>query len=71
MESRWRAESGHEHAALLSHPVSNLRKDVTTALGEIRHPDALPFLEQAAEDADPDVRKIAHWSIHLIYVAQT
>ena len=57
--------------ALLSHPVSNLRKEVATALGEIGHRDALPFLIPAAEDADPDVRKIARWSIHLIEVTPT
>jgi HEAT repeat protein len=51
---------------LLSFPVSNLRKDVVTALGEIGHRDALPFLESVVDDADPDVRKIARWSIRLI-----
>jgi HEAT repeat protein len=48
---------------VLAHPVSNLRKDVATALGDIGHADALPFLEQAADDLDPDVCKIARWSI--------
>ena len=51
---------------LLSHPVSNLRKDVATALGAIGDTNALPFLERAAEDADPDVRKIALHSLQLI-----
>jgi hypothetical protein len=29
-------------------------------------PDALPILESVVDDADPDVRKIARWSIRLI-----
>jgi HEAT repeat protein len=50
--------------------VSNLRKDVVTGLGDIGHADALPFLEQAAEDPDPDVRKIARWSIQRVLSAR-
>lgn len=44
-------------------PVSNLRKAAVAALGEIAHPHARPYLEQALSDSDPDVRKLARWAI--------
>jgi HEAT repeat protein len=47
----------------LSHDVSNLRKEAAAALGEIADPSALVFLEPAAGDPDPDVRKLVKWAI--------
>ena len=47
----------------LSHEVSNLRKEAAAALGEIASPTALVFLEPAAGDPDPDVRKLVRWAI--------
>ena len=47
----------------LSHEVSNLRKEAAAALGEIADPAALVFLEPAAGDPDPDVRKLVRWAI--------
>jgi HEAT repeat protein len=39
--------------------MSNLRKEAALALGEIQHPGALPALEHAQNDPDPEVRKAA------------
>jgi HEAT repeat protein len=50
----------------LSYNISNLRKESAAALGEIKSPNALPFLQVATEDVDPDVRKIAQWAIDQI-----
>ena len=47
----------------VSHEVSNLRKEAAAALGEIANPTALVFLEPAAGDPDPDVRKLVRWAI--------
>jgi HEAT repeat protein len=47
----------------LAHDVSNLRKEAAAALGEIASPTALVFLEPAAGDPDPDVRKLVRWAI--------
>jgi HEAT repeat protein len=49
--------------AALAHEVSNLRKEAAAALGEIADPTALKFLEPAAGDPDPDVRKLVRWAI--------
>jgi HEAT repeat protein len=46
----------------IQNPISNLRKSAVAAMGEIAHTDALPFIEQASNDNDPDVRKLARWS---------
>jgi hypothetical protein len=40
------------------------------ALGEIGGAYAPPFLEHTTKDADPDVRKIALHSIHLILAGE-
>ena len=53
-------------APALEHSISNLRKDAAAALGEIAHPDGLPYLERAADDIDPDVRKNVRWAIGQI-----
>jgi HEAT repeat protein len=42
--------------------MSNLRKEAAAALGEIAHPDAAPALKAAADDPDPDVRKLVRWA---------
>jgi HEAT repeat protein len=46
---------------LFRHPISNLRKEIALALGEIGHGEskaaARSILEPAIDDADPDVRK--------------
>lgn len=56
--------------ALLGHAIANVRKEVVIALGEIGHRDARPALEQAAHDADPDVRKLARLAITQIGAAE-
>ena len=53
-------------ADLLAHPLANVRKEAVIALGELRRPEALPFLEQAGQDADPDVRKLARLAIETV-----
>ena len=51
---------------LLDHEISNLRKEVAAALGEIGHPSALAFLQKQVDDPDPDVRKNVRWAIVAI-----
>jgi HEAT repeat protein len=53
-------------AELLAHPLANVRKEAVIALGELRRPEALPALERAGQDADPDVRKLARLAIETI-----
>lgn len=53
-------------AELFAHPLANVRKEVVIALGELRRPEALPVLEQAGQDADPDVRKLARLAIETL-----
>jgi HEAT repeat protein len=50
----------------LSHEVSNVRKESAIALGEIGDPKAIPALEKARLDADPDVRKLAQLALASI-----
>jgi HEAT repeat protein len=52
--------------ALLTHAISNLRKEAALALGELCEPDALPALHAALQDGDPDVRKAARIAIQQI-----
>ncbi|TAL14646.1 MAG: HEAT repeat domain-containing protein, partial [Aquabacterium sp.] len=47
----------------LVHEISNLRKEAAIALGEVGDPQARPALEQAANDPDPDVRKLARLAL--------
>lgn len=54
---------------LLDAPVANLRKEVCIALGELAEPAALPALERAAADPDPDVRKLARLAITALGAA--
>jgi len=42
---------------LLTHSISNLRKESALALGEFGDPLALPALREAEHDGDPEVRK--------------
>lgn len=51
---------------LLEHPLANVRKEAVIALGELRRPEALPALERASRDADPDVRKLARLALAAI-----
>ena len=44
-------------------------KDAAAALGEIGHADAIPYLEAAAGDPDPDVRKNIDWALRQIRAA--
>jgi HEAT repeat protein len=53
----------------LTHTISNLRKEAALALGEIASTDALPALEQAAGDPDPEVRKSVRLAIQQIHAA--
>lgn len=46
--------------------MANVLKAVVSALGEIRHVDAISFLQIALDDPDPDVRKIARWALHQV-----
>ena len=49
--------------------VSNLRKEAAAALGEIADPPALVYLQRAASDPDPDVRKLVRWAIERCQAA--
>ena len=53
-------------AALLSHAISNLRKEAALALGELRDRATLPALTRALEDHDPEVRKAVRIAIRQI-----
>lgn len=46
-----------ELANLLTHNISNLRKEAALALGEIDSTATLPALHSAASDPDPEVCK--------------
>ena len=46
------------HGQALSYNISNLRKEAASALRQIGSANALPFLKAAADDVDPDVRKV-------------
>jgi HEAT repeat protein len=52
--------------AALGHSISNLRKEAALALGEIGDAAALPNLEHAAHDPDPEVRKSVRLAIAQI-----
>ncbi len=52
-----------EVAEMLTHPVSNVRKEAAMCLGEIGNPVAIASLRAALLDRDPDVKKIAAWAI--------
>lgn len=55
---RWRATHAVDAlAGMLSHPISNLRKDAALALGETGDAAALPALRIAESDGDPEVVK--------------
>ena len=59
----------HALAPSLEHKISNLRKEAAAALGEIAHPDGLPYLVDVEDDPDPDVRKNIRWAIDQIQAA--
>ncbi|MGE8385931.1 MAG: HEAT repeat domain-containing protein, partial [Pseudomonas putida] len=42
---------------LLGHGIANLRKEAALALGELGQARALPVLQAAEADSDPEVRK--------------
>lgn len=50
----------------LSHGMSNLRKEAAAALGEIGDKAARPYLLQAQQDVDPDVRKLVQWALQRL-----
>jgi len=56
-------ESVEPIGPLLDHEMSNLRKEVAAALGEIGHSSALAFLHKHIDDPDPDVRKNVRWAM--------
>ena len=60
------AGAAHPVAALLTHTVSNLRKEAALALGELRDPHTLPALRDALQDRDPDVRKAVRIALQQI-----
>jgi HEAT repeat protein len=51
---------------LLSHQISNLRKEAALALGEIGSGLALDELEKHQADPDPEVRKSVRLAIQQI-----
>lgn len=55
-----------EILAQLDHPSSNLRKETVISLGQIGDRRALPALEGAASDPDPDVRKLARLALETL-----
>ncbi|MFM0731281.1 HEAT repeat domain-containing protein [Paraburkholderia sediminicola] len=59
-------------AALLTHAISNLRKEAALSLGELGDAASLPALHAAAADADadPEVRKAARIALTQIERAQ-
>ncbi|MBJ9665853.1 HEAT repeat domain-containing protein, partial [Burkholderia gladioli] len=57
-------------AALLTHAISNLRKEAALALGELRDPAWLEALGAALEDGDPEVRKAVRIAIRQIEQAR-
>ena len=54
---------------VLSHSISNLRKEAALALGELGDAAALPALEPVAADPDPEVRKAARLALEQIHAA--
>jgi HEAT repeat protein len=60
------AQSTMQIVPSLTHEQANLRKEAAAALGEIADRAALPFLQQVADDPDPEVRKNARWAIERI-----
>ncbi|MNR44631.1 hypothetical protein D3C85_1634010 [compost metagenome] len=42
---------------MLGHGIANLRKEAALALGELGQARALPVLQAAETDSDPEVRK--------------
>jgi HEAT repeat protein len=52
--------------SLLSHAISNLRKEAALALGELHDPSTAAALREASGDADPDVRKAARIALQQI-----
>jgi HEAT repeat protein len=53
-------------AALLTHTISNLRKEAALALGELRDPGTVPALRDALDDRDPDVRKAVRIALQQV-----
>jgi HEAT repeat protein len=53
----------------LTHEISNLRKEAAIALGEIGDLRAIPALEAALKDPDPDVRKLTQLALKNIQSA--
>ncbi|MFZ5525718.1 MAG: HEAT repeat domain-containing protein [Pseudomonadota bacterium] len=55
---------------LLTESIANLRKEAVIALGETRHESALPAVRLAAEDPDPEVRKVARLALTQLQASQ-
>jgi HEAT repeat protein len=53
-------------AALLTHTISNLRKEAALALGELRDPRTVQALRDALDDRDPDVRKAVRIALQQV-----
>src|SRR5260370_6682611 len=56
-------------SAQLLHDVGNLRKEAVIALGEIGDIAAIPALETAGGDPDPDVRKLSKLALTSIQLS--
>ncbi|MFM0393405.1 HEAT repeat domain-containing protein [Paraburkholderia phytofirmans] len=57
-------------ASLLTHAISNLRKEAALSLGELGDAASLPALRAAATDPDPEVRKAARIALTQIESTQ-
>jgi HEAT repeat protein len=53
----------------LLHPIANLRKEAAIALGELGQQAAVPALQAAAGDVDPEVRKAARVALSTLEAA--
>ena len=58
--------AGAALSGLLSHSISNLRKEAALALGELGDRGLLPALQAAQGDPDPEVRKAIRIALQQI-----
>jgi HEAT repeat protein len=61
-DGRWAREVQQE----LRSPSPELRYEAALACGKLQLPDAVPELEDLAEDADPEVQEAALWALGQI-----
>jgi HEAT repeat protein len=61
-DTRW----GRQVRQKLSSPNPELRYESARACGELQLPEAVPELEELADDADPEVQEAALWALGQI-----